>query len=150
MHKVAARHGARAEAERNLAASLGTAMLFEGQAETSAVGGSAEVPDAGMPLSAPPPPPQLDAQDGRGSEVAPGHPQAPVKPARKGPKASTIVLTAGGIALGLGVTLIGIGFAASTATSGTSLLLGLTFGALLGIAGIITLIVGLVLLAAKK
>jgi hypothetical protein len=48
------------------------------------------------------------------------------------------------------VTLIGIGFAASTATSGTSLLLGLTFGALLGIAGIITLIVGLVMLAAKK
>jgi hypothetical protein len=61
-----------------------------------------------------------------------------------------VVLTAGGIALGLGATLVGIGFATSSATSGVSLALGLTFGALLGIAGIVTLIIGLVLLAAGK
>ncbi len=143
MHKVAARHGARSQAERNAAAVIGNALIWQGQpTEGAAVGGSGE-------LSPPPPPPPLvPEQESRGTDVAPFKPNEP--PAKKGTKASTVVLTAGGIALGLGVSLVGIGFATSTATQGVGLALGLTFGALLGIAGIITLIIGLVLLAAGK
>ena len=143
MHKVAARYGARSEAERNVAASAGTAMLWQTVAGQGAVGGNPEP-------TPPPPPPPIEplpeaAETGRDT---PGTPP-PQPPARKGAHPSTAVLTAGGIALGLGATLVGIGFAVGS-SNGVVLALGLTFGALLGIAGIVTLIVGLVLLAAGK
>lgn len=153
MHKLAARHGAQAEAERAAAAAIGTALLWQGQpGEGGAVGGGPL--DGG--LSAPPPPPQLDAQfdaqevrgaDAPGDVLRPTPPPATAPAKRKGPRASHVVLTVGGIALGLGATLLGIGF-----VSGNSgiLLVGATFGALLGIAGLITLIVGLILLAVGK
>lgn len=143
MHKVAARHGARSQAERNAAAVIGNALIWQNQsADGSAVGGSGE-------LSPPPPPPPVyPEQESRGADAPPMRPTDP--PAKKGKRASAVVLTAGGIALGLGVTLVGIGFATASATQGVGLALGLTFGALLGIAGIITLIIGLVLLAAGK
>lgn len=145
MHKVASRHGARAAAERNAAAIVGSSLIWQGQPGE----GGSTTPASGGLSPPPPPPPQTEPlPEARGNDVAPGTPPAP--PARKGPRASHVVLTAGGIALGLGATLVGIGFAASSATSGVSLALGLTFGALLGIAGIVTLIVGLVLLAAGK
>jgi hypothetical protein len=92
----------------------------------------------------------MDAQDGRGTELVPANPDVPAAPVKKKTKASTVVLSAGGIAMGLGLTLVGVGFAASSATGTVSLWLGLTFGALLGIAGIVTLIIGLVMLAAGK
>ncbi|MDP1827744.1 MAG: hypothetical protein Q8L48_31010 [Archangium sp.] len=149
MHKVAARHGARSSAERNAAAIVGSSLIWQGQPGE----GGGVAPATGGLTPPPPPPPQADQPEARGTDFAPapatqGTPVAP--PARKGPRASHVVLTAGGIALGLGATLVGIGFATSTATQGVSLALGLTFGALLGIAGIITLIIGLVLLAAGK
>ena len=114
-------------------------MLWQTQpAEGGSVGGTGE-------LTPPPPPPQLPPQESPGSTVEPTAPGE--VPVRKGTRASHVVLTAGGIALGLGAVLIGVGFASS---NGVGIALGLTFGALLGIAGLITLIVGLILLAAGK
>jgi hypothetical protein len=141
MHKVAARHGARSAAERNAAAVIGNALLWQGQpVEGGSVGGTGE-------LTPPPPPPQLPPQESPGSAEPLATDPNGAQPVRRGPRASHVVLTAGGIALGLGVGLIGIGFATG---NGVGLALGLTFGALLGIAGLITLIVGLILLAAGK
>ena len=140
MHKVAARYGARAEAERNLAASAGSAMLWQTVAGQGEVGGSTEP-------TPPPPPPLEPLREAAPSEMR-GTPQPPAPPVRKG-RASAAVLTAGGIALGLGATLVGIGFAVGS-SNGVVLALGLTFGALLGVAGIVTLIVGLIMLAAGK
>jgi hypothetical protein len=144
MHKVAARHGARAAAERSAAAALGNALLWQGQAgDSSAVGG---VLDAGV-LTAPPPPPQV-APEGAPDEPAPAPPVT--QPARKPNKPSTDALTAGGIALGVGAALVGLGFVLSPATGGGSLIIGITFGALLGLTAIVCLIVALAFLAAGK
>lgn len=141
MRKVAARHGARAELERSSAAAIGNALLWQNQ--------STDGTAAGGTLSPPPPPPPLPPQETPGTPAPVD--QAPVQPPpRQGVRASHVVLTAGGIALGLGAALFGIGFATSSSSGGVGLALGITFGALLGITGIITLIVGLILLAAGK
>jgi hypothetical protein len=141
MRKVAARHGARSELERTSAAAIGNALLWQNQStDGSAAGGT---------LSPPPPPPPLPPQETPGTPAPVD--QAPAQPPpRQGVRASHVVLTAGGIALGLGAALFGIGFATSSSSGGVGLALGITFGALLGITGIITLIVGLILLAAGK
>ncbi len=143
MRKVAARHGARSELERTTAAAIGNALLWQGQSNDGT--------SAGGELSPPPPPPPLPPQETPGSTAAPidqGQAQQPQP--RQGVRPSHVVLTAGGIALGLGAALFGIGFATSSSSGGVGLALGITFGALLGIAGLITLIVGLILLAAGK
>ena len=140
MRKVAARHGARAELERTSAAAIGNALLWQNQSgDGTAAGGS---------LTPPPPPPPLPPQETPGTPAPVGQPQQ--APQREGIRPSHVVLTAGGIALGLGAALFGIGFATSSSSGGVGLALGITFGALLGIAGLITLIVGLILLAAGK
>lgn len=142
MNKVAARHGARAQAERNAAAVIGSALLWQNQpAEGGAVGGGE--------LSPPPPPPPQETPGTAAPQYSPDELQ-PVPEQRPRRRASHVVLTAGGIALGLGLTIIGVGFAASSGSGGFVLALGLTFGGLIGIAGLITLIIGLILLAAGK
>lgn len=148
MHKIAARHGGRAEAERSAAAAIGSALLWQGTStDGAAVGGSSE-------LTPPPPPPPIAPEaetrgsEPRGGEGPPADQKWATEPVRRGPRPSQVVLTAGGIALGLGLLSFGIGFASSGNT--VVLALGLTFGAVLGIAGVITLIVGLIMLAAGK
>lgn len=145
LRKLEARHGARAESERQLAASVGTSLLWQ-QAEQGSVGGEGE----GASLTPPPPPP---AEDGRGvspTEDPLVHPAVPAAPKRRGMRASHVVLTAGGVALGLGLTIFGVGFALGSSTSGAGVALGATFGALFGIIGLVTLIVGLIILAVGK
>lgn len=142
MRKVAARHGARSELERSSAAAIGNALLWQGQSNDGTT--------AGGELTPPPPPPPLPPQETPSNASPTDQGQLQEPPPRKGPRASHIVLTAGGIALGLGAALFGIGFATSSTSGGVGLALGITFGALLGITGLITLIVGLILLAAGK
>lgn len=143
VRKLEARHGGRAELERELAASLGTAYLWDAQqAEQGAVGGESALPP-------PPPPPPID--DGRGAVpvAQPVSPAPAEPPRRRGMRASHVVLTAGGIAFGVGLGMIGLGYAFAGATQAVSLFVA-TFGALFGIIGLITLIVGLILLAVGK
>ena len=138
MHKIAARHGARSAAERTLAASIGTTLLWQSQAaEGEATGGS---------LTPPPPPPQVDPQETRGASASP-EPQNAARPERRGPRASHVLLTTGGIALGLTALSVGLGFASGSSGAG---LFVFTVGALLGITGLIVLIIGLILLAVGK
>lgn len=143
MRKVEARHGARAEAERRLAASVGASLLWDGaQGEGGAVGGP-------EPLTPPPLPPPLPPGEPLEPRPLPEDARAatpgtqPLPPPRKRRRGSPIVLTAGGVALGLAATLFGIGFAAQ----GGVLLITFTLGAIVGVIGLITLIVGLILLA---
>jgi hypothetical protein len=133
MNKIAARHGALAESQRELATGLATQLLWQGEA----AGGTAGEP------TPPPPPPQVAPEQPVGSGAPVGQPLEPQKPRFRG---SYAVLTAGGIALGLGLVVFGVGYAAG----GAGLLLGATFGILLGVAGLICLLVGLILLAAGK
>jgi hypothetical protein len=142
MRKVAARHGARSELERTSAAAIGNALLWQGQSNDGT--------SSGGTLSPPPPPPPLPPQETPGTPTPIDQGQVQQPPVRTGVRPSHVVLTAGGIALGLGAALFGIGFATSSSSGGVGLALGITFGALLGIAGLITLIVGLILLAAGK
>lgn len=134
MRKLEAREGARAEAERRLAASVASTLLWDtADGEGGTVGGA-------EPLTPPPmPPPDEDVL-----APVPTPPRAPQRRPRR--KASPIVITAGAVALGVGATVFGIGFA----MQGWALAIGITFGAGLGIIGLITLIVGLILLAAGK
>jgi hypothetical protein len=142
MRKVAARHGARSELERTSAAAIGNALLWQAQSNDGT--------SSGGTLSPPPPPPPLPPQETPGTPTPIDQGQVQQPPVRTGVRPSHVVLTAGGIALGLGAALFGIGFATSSSSGGVGLALGITFGALLGIAGLITLIVGLILLAAGK
>lgn len=137
MNKIASRHGAIAENERELASTLTQQMIWQGD---PASGGTTGEP------SPPPPPPPMPV--GEPVAVNPnGTGAAPIEPAPKPRfRGSYAVLTAGGIALGLGLAVFGIGYAAG----GAGLLLGATFGIILGVAGLICLLVGLILLAAGK
>lgn len=135
MNKIAARHGGYAEAEREAASTLTQQMLWQG---APASGGTTGEP------TPPPPPPQLPPeQQPAGVQPAPTGQPVEQRPRFRG---SYAVLTAGGIALGLGLAVFGIGYAAG----GAGVLLGATFGILLGVAGLICLLVGLILLAAGK
>jgi hypothetical protein len=142
MQKLGARYGALSEAQRTAAASLGASMIW--QSEGQATGGSPE-------LSAPPPPP-VDEQ--RIDQSPPpqqqpqqqGVPYTPKKADKSHSHPSTGLLTAGGIALGLGLTVFGLGFVGQ----GGWLFLGVTFGVLLGLAGLICLIIGFVFLATGR
>lgn len=140
MQKIAARHGGYAEAQRQLATSAATQMIWQGEAAGGTVGGQPE-------LTPPPPPPsvQPEPQQNPQAGVAPVQQQPLEKPKRKG-NAHVAVLTAGGIALGLGAVVFGVGFALGNGWQ----LVGATFGVLLGVAGLVCLIIGLVLLAAGK
>jgi len=143
MHKVAARNGGRAEAERIAAANLGSAMMWQA-ADGETPGG----------LTPPPPPPPIDPNEGRGGtgSIETGAPPLAndpplVRPAeRRGPRASHVLLTTGGIALGLTAVSIGVGYA----TIGGPGVLFFTLGAILGVSGLIVLIIGLILLAVGK
>lgn len=139
MHKIAARQGARAAAERAMAASLGSNLLWQSQAaEGEATGGSLTPP--------PPPPPQIDPPETRGASADPES-AYPASPVRRGPRASHVLLTTGGIALGLTALSVGLGFASGSSGAG---LFVFTVGALLGITGLIVLIIGLIMLAVGK
>ncbi|MFT3711521.1 MAG: hypothetical protein QM817_28125 [Archangium sp.] len=138
MNKIAARHGAISEFQREAATSMAQQMIWQ---DTGATGGGT----TGQPTPPPPPPPQPDPMAGPVDPNAPPMPQA--QPEKPRTRASLVVITAGGIALGLGLLVFGIGYATSN-TGG--ILLGATFGILLGVAGLICLLVGLILLAAGK
>jgi len=140
MQKIAARHGGYAEAQRQMATSVATQMIWQGEAAGGTVGGQPE-------LTPPPPPPPVtpDQPNPQQTGVVPLEPQPLQKPKRKG-NAHVAVLTAGGIALGLGAVIFGVGFAVGSGWQ----LVGATFGVLLGVAGLVCLIVGLILLAAGK
>ncbi len=139
MHKVAARHGGRSEAQRAAAASIGSALLWQSQPpDGEAVGGSEGL------TPPPPPPPQTDVNETRGSALPAPQDAAPE---RRGPRASHVLLTTGGIALGLTAVSVGLGFA--TASSGFGVFL-FTLGAILGVTGLLVLIIGLILLAVGK
>lgn len=140
MDKFVARHGAQAEQERVLATALTTQMIF--QQDGTAAGGSSS-----SGLSPPPPPPSVTDEQPPPPPAVPRPIDREPKPERERRRASPVVLTVGGAVLGAGAILIVIGAAANNPTT---LLLGLTFGALLAVAGLITLIVGLILLAAGK
>ena len=160
MHKVAARHGARAEAERRAAAAIGSSLVFEGQEwnETSTVQPASGGNPAGWtdpPVTLPPATdqkvscttpadcaPGFDCQDYRplgGGKWTRGA----CVPEPKKEKSSPAILTAGGIALGLAVT----GFAVLAATGSVGVLIGATVGGVLGLIGIIILVVGLIVRA---
>jgi len=148
MQKLGARYGALSEAQRNAAAAIGTSMIW--QNEGGSVGGGVGAPDAGTNLSAPPPPP---LEDQRTDQTPPppqpqgqGAPYVPKKADKSHSHPSTGLLTAGGIALGVGLTIFGLGFAGG----GAWLALGITFGVLLGLAGLICLIIGFVFLATGR
>lgn len=140
MQKIASRHGGYAEAQRQLATSVATQMIWQGEAAGGTVGGQPE-------LTPPPPPPAVSPDQPNQSQtgVVPLEPQPLAKPKRKG-NAHVVLLTAGGIALGLGAVAFGVGFA----VRGGFELIGATFGVLLGVAGLVCLIIGLILLAAGK
>ncbi|MFO0599783.1 MAG: hypothetical protein U0228_31030 [Myxococcaceae bacterium] len=130
MQKIGVRHGALAEAERGASAAIAQQLLW--QADSS-----------GGALSPPPPPPPTPAAEPTNEPPPVG--EAPEQKRRM--RASHVVLTAGGIALGLGLAIFGIGYAAG---GSAGILLGVTFGVLFGVIGLITLLVGLILLAAGK
>ncbi len=149
MRKLGARHGALSQAQREAAAAIGTSMIWQSEGVAGgAVGGSA--PEAGSQLTPPPPPPMVEP-------MAEGQGQAQPQPPAQNPSGyqyqpkkkstpSTGLLTAGGIALGVGATVFGLGFLGGSGW----LLLGITFGVLLGLAGLICLIIGLIFLASGK
>jgi hypothetical protein len=137
MNKIAARHGAISEAQREAATAMAQQLIWQ---DGTATGGGT----TGEPTP-PPPPPPLENNTAPADPNAPPMPQA--QPERPRTRASLVVITAGGIALGLGLLVFGIGYATSN-TGG--ILLGATFGILLGVAGLICLLVGLILLAAGK
>lgn len=144
MRKLAARHGAQEQAQRELATSVGEAMLWQGEqpAESEAAGGALTPPppppaEPSTPVAAPPQ--QTDAQ-GRPLTNAEALAERRRKAART---TGTVMLTAGGIALGVGAALFGISFATLNATGGVSIILA-TVGALVGIGGLIVLLIGLI------
>jgi hypothetical protein len=147
MQKLGARYGALSEAQRNAAAAIGTSMIW--QNEGGSVGGGVGAPDAGTTLSAPPPPPMEEQREQNLPSPQPqgqGAPYVPKKQDKSHSHPSTGLLTAGGIALGVGLTVFGLGFVGSGAWRA----LGITFGVLLGLAGLICLIIGLVFLATGR
>ncbi len=143
MHKLAARHGAHEAAQRELATSLGEAMLWQGEnpPEEPAAGGATQ-------LSPPPPPPPEGAAPLAEAPAAPPRSNAEALADRRrrgGKKAGTVMLTAGGISLGVALTLVGLGFAVGS--TGGALLF--TLGAIVGIAGLIVLLIGLIIFLAN-
>lgn len=154
--KLEARHGARAEAERKIGAALATSLVWAGdEPEGSAAGGSVE---QGVP---PPPVVQRSCEfnsDCGASEVCTDYKEVrdgewslgTCKPGALGskpaPKRSPGFLTAGGIALGIGVPM-GI---AALASGGLASLVFVTIGALLALSGLIVLIIGLAYLAGGR
>lgn len=161
MRKVAARHGARAESERQSAAAIGSALLWQGQADTgNGVGGE---------LTPPPPPPQsVEQVNPEEPKFAPGScvtdaectgglacsgyrslgdgkwTRGTCQAPEKKKKASKGILTAGGIVMGVAVTAFGV---ISLAGGSMGVLYGATVGAILGVIGLIILIIGLIVLA---
>lgn len=137
MNKLAVRHGGYAEAERQAATAIAQQMIWQGDPATGGTSGGGE-------LTPPPPPPPMP-----GAEPVAMQPQPvgePLPEPRKRARASHVVLTVGGIALGLGLAVFGVGYA----FGGAGVLLGATFGILLGVAGLVCLLIGLILLAAGK
>jgi hypothetical protein len=166
VRKVEARHGARSEAERQGAAAISSALIWQGEQDGRGMEGA----PTGGELTPPPPPPMQQPgevapapggcrtsadcagglecsgyQDLGNGKWSQGQCQAPVK--KK--KASTGVLTAGGIVMGAAVgsfgiiTLIG----AAGGNAGMGALIGATVGAIIGVIGIIVLLIGLIILA---
>ena len=171
MHKVAARHGARAEAERRATAALGSSLLWQGEEggiETSGfhpvVGGALAEPDAG------PPPPMVfelaavdtkpreggvctwpedcpeglsceDYQDLGGGKWTRGVCKVPPPKA----KTNVTILSAGGVIMGLGVAGLLI---VSAATGQWAI--GATVGAILGVIGFVILVIGLIVRAVEN
>ena len=173
MRKIEARHGARAEAERKAAAAFGSALLWQGEESVNTedfhpvVGGVVEpTPDAGVseapelpPIPGDPPrPPDVRCRSSadcvRGQECggyrkldaerwAPGTCQ--VTPKRERRRVSPFILSAGGVALGVGATLFFL-----TLGGGLGVALFTTIGAILGVAGVVMVIVGLALVGAGR
>jgi hypothetical protein len=148
MNKLAARHGVHEQAQRELATSVGEALLWQGEnpPEQEAAGGATT--PAGLTPPPPPPPPLAD--------VAPAEepPQPALTPAQaaaarrqKTTRAiGTSMLTAGGIALGVGLVAFGLGFVAGSSGAGLFLF---TVGAIVGISGLLVLLIGLIVYLAS-
>jgi hypothetical protein len=150
MRKLAARHGAQEQAQRELATSVAQAMLWQGESppETEAAGGALSPPPP-PPVDAPPAAPpasQAGAQefDEQGRPLTPAQALAERR-RRAGRTTGTVMLTAGGISLGVGLTLFGLAFVAG---GGAGLVLA-TIGALVGVAGLIILLIGLIVFLAN-
>lgn len=149
MNKLAARHGVHEQAQRELATSVGEALLWQGEhpPEQEAAGGATPA------LTPPPPPPMSDATPADAPAPAPLQPSltpAEAAAARRRKTTRTIgtsMLTAGGIALGVGLLAFGLGFAAGGST-GAGLLL-FTVGAIVGISGLLVLLIGLIVYLAS-
>jgi hypothetical protein len=140
VRKLEVRHGVSEEARRRLGASVLAMALFDQQ--------PAEQPASGGTPSPPPPPPDVAPE----AMVTPSDARGPV-PVGETPKQRQVrqlreggvaVMTVGGIALGVtGLVVLG------SVLTGNSLL-GATIGILAGIAGLITLIVGLIIFLAAR
>lgn len=146
MNKLAARHGVHEQAQRELATSVGEALLWQGEnpPEQEAAGGATT--PAG--LTPPPPPPLTDvapAPEPQQPALTPA--QAAAARRQKTTRAiGTSMLTAGGIALGVGLVAFGLGFVAGS--SGVGLFL-FTVGAIVGISGLLVLLIGLIVYLAS-
>lgn len=146
MNKLAARHGVHEQAQRELATSVGEALLWQGEnpPEQEAAGG-ATTPEG----LTPPPPPQPPVGDVGPAPQQPALTPAEAAAARRKKTTRTIgtsMLTAGGIALGVGLVAFGLGFVAGS--SGVGLFL-FTVGAIVGISGLLVLLIGLIIFLAS-
>lgn len=136
LRKLEAHVGRLAQAERERATALGEALLFQGEApvEQEAAGGATQPTPPPLPEpTVAPPPPAPKAQPAKAADAR-----------RQRANPGGLVMGIGGSSLGLGIILVLWG-----ASSSSSLVLA-TIGALMGVAGLIVLIIGIIVYAANS